>query len=61
MNYNKIRSTCRVIRFVVGSILVVTGFITANPWFYLGAIPIIASIANFCPLCLITKKCSIAA
>ncbi|MFA6760517.1 MAG: DUF2892 domain-containing protein [Sulfuricurvum sp.] len=59
MNYDKVRSTCRVIRLVVGLALITAGFILENPWFYLGIIPIIASIANFCPLCIITKKCSI--
>jgi hypothetical protein len=59
MNYDKIRSTCRVIRIVVGLALIITGFIIQNAWFYLGALPLIAGIVNFCPLCLITKKCSV--
>jgi hypothetical protein len=59
MNYDKVRSTCRVIRLVVGLALITAGVILENPWCYLGIIPIIASIANFCPLCIITKKCSI--
>jgi hypothetical protein len=59
MNYDKIRKNCRVIRIVGGLALIVTGFITGNAWFYLGVLPLIAGIANFCPLCLITKKCSI--
>jgi len=59
MNYNKIRSTCRVVRIVVGLGLIATGFLTSNAWFYLGALPLIAGIVNFCPLCLITKKCDL--
>lgn len=59
MNYDKIRKNCRVIRIVVGIALIITGFITSNAWFYLGILPLIAGIANFCPLCIITKKCSI--
>jgi len=59
MNYNKIRSTCRVIRIVAGVALITTGFITGNAWFYLGLAPLIAGIINFCPLCIITKKCDL--
>lgn len=59
MNYDKIRKNCRVIRVVVGILLIVVGVITSNAWFYLGILPLIAGIANFCPLCIITKKCSI--
>jgi len=59
MNYNKIRSTCRVIRILAGIALIVTGFLTSNAWFYLGVLPLVAGILNFCPLCLITKKCDL--
>lgn len=59
MNYDKIRKNCRVIRIIVGVALIATGVITGNAWFYLGVIPLIAGIADFCPLCIITKKCSI--
>lgn len=59
MNYDKIKKTCRVVRITVGLGLIAVGFITANAWFYLGVIPLIAGIVNFCPLCLITKKCTI--
>ncbi len=58
-NIMKIKAVCRPIRIVVGIALIVTGFITGNPWFYLGAAPLIAGIVNFCPLCIITKKCDI--
>lgn len=59
MNYDKIRKNCRIIRIIVGLVLIATGFITGNGWFYLGVIPLIAGVVNFCPLCIITKKCSI--
>lgn len=59
MNFDKIRKNCRVIRIIVGLALIATGFVTDNAWFYLGLIPLVAGIANFCPLCMITKKCSI--
>jgi hypothetical protein len=58
MNVNKIRSVCRYIRIAVGLALIITGFIIGNSWLYLGVIPLIAGIINFCPLCIITKKCT---
>ena len=59
MDVNKIRKICRVIRIIVGLALIATGVITGIVWFYLGAIPLIAGLINFCPLCLITKKCDL--
>ena len=59
MDVNKIRKVCRVVRIVVGLALIVTGVITGIYWFYLGVIPLIAGIVNFCPLCIITKKCDL--
>jgi len=59
MDVNKIRKVCRVVRIVVGLALIVTGVITGIYWFYLGVVPLIAGIVNFCPLCIITKKCDL--
>jgi len=59
MNINKIRAACRPIRIVLGLALISYGVYSDNQWFYLGAIPLIAGLANFCPLCIITKKCDI--
>jgi hypothetical protein len=59
MDYNKIRKVCRPIRIVVGLSLIAVGVITGNAWFFLGVVPLIAGIANFCPLCIITKKCDL--
>ena len=55
----KIRKFCRVFRIILGIVLIITGKFTGNFWFYLGILPLVAGIANFCPLCIITKKCSI--
>ena len=62
MNFNKIRSFCRVFRITIGTVLILAGIIQLGaweyaPWLFLGVIPLIAGIANFCPLCIITKKC----
>ena len=57
--FDKIRAFCRPTRMAVGAVLIAAGLITDIAWFYLGVIPFIAGLANFCPLCTITKKCSI--
>jgi len=64
--FDKIRKFCRPFRILMGLSLIIAGFFVGleeeqfyNMWFALGAIPLIAGITNFCPLCAITKKCSI--
>lgn len=57
--FDKIRRFCRPFRIVLGLVLIAVGFLISNPWFYLGIIPLIVGILDFCPLCVITKKCSI--
>ena len=59
MDYNKIRKVCRVFRIILGVALIIAGVTTGIIWFYLGIIPLIAGIVNFCPLCIITKKCDL--
>ncbi len=59
VNFNKIRSFCRVFRIIVGIALIIAGVATGIKWFYLGVIPLIAGLANFCPLCIISKKCDL--
>ena len=64
MNINKFRSFCRVVRIVVGLALISYGIYTIvneapNYWFFLGAAPLIAGLVNFCPACIITKKCDV--
>lgn len=59
MNYNKIRSFCRKFRIALGLVLIGAGIYTGIVWFYLGIIPLIAGLTDFCPLCMITKKCDL--
>ena len=59
MDYNKIRKFCRVFRIIIGIALIITGFITGIVWFYLGILPLIAGLTNFCPLCIFSKKCDL--
>jgi hypothetical protein len=46
-------------------VLVILGFIIKNDgefynlWFAFGLLPLIAGIMNFCPLCIISKKCDV--
>ena len=57
--YDKIRSFCGKFRIILGLVLIGVGIYTEIIWFYLGVIPLIAGITGFCPLCMITKKCTI--
>ncbi|WP_419766114.1 MAG: YgaP-like transmembrane domain [Arcobacter sp.] len=57
--FDKIKLFCRKFRIAIGIILILAGIFTGIAWFYLGVIPLIAGLANFCPLCKITKKCTI--
>ena len=59
MDFNKIKKICRPIRVVVGMALIVTAVVTGENLFYLGVVPLIAGIVNFCPLCIITQKCDL--
>ncbi len=59
MDFNKIRSFCRKFRIALGLILIATGVVLSNAWFYLGVIPLIAGLSDFCPLCIVSKKCDI--
>ncbi len=56
--FDKIRAFCRPFRIVVGLVLIAIGFYLENPWFYLGVIPLIAGLVDFCPVCIISKKCT---
>ncbi len=56
--FDKIRSFCRPFRIVLGFVLIAIAFFTENAWFYLGIIPLIAGIVDFCPTCIISKKCT---
>lgn len=54
-----IRKVCRPFRIVLGLALISYGVYSGNAWFYLGVVPLIAGIVNFCPLCKITGQCEI--
>ena len=59
MDINRLRKTCRPIRIVIGTGLIGYGVYSGNPWFYLGIVPLIAGLADFCPACIITGKCDV--
>lgn len=59
MDAKKIRSICRPLRIVLGAALIGYGVMSGNQWFYLGALPLVMGLINFCPLCKITGQCSI--
>ena len=56
--FDKIRTFCKPFRIVIGLVLIAIGFFIDNSWFYLGVIPLIAGLIDFCPVCIISKKCT---
>jgi hypothetical protein len=56
--FDKIRSFCKRFRVVLGVVLIAIGVYTNNVWFYLGVVPLIAGLFDFCPMCSISQKCS---
>ncbi|MBS9782809.1 MAG: DUF2892 domain-containing protein [Arcobacter sp.] len=56
--YDKIRAFCSPFRIVLGLVLIAIGIYTGIYWFYLGIIPLIAGLTKFCPICIISKKCT---
>jgi len=59
MDVKKVRKFCRPFRIVLGTVLIIAGIVTGIKWFYLGIIPLIAGLVNFCPLCGITGQCEL--
>ncbi|PIF03931.1 MAG: hypothetical protein CSA86_03960 [Arcobacter sp.] len=61
--YDKIRNFCRPFRIIIGILAITIGYLLGDgslswSWWYLGVIPLIAGLIDFCPLCIITKKCT---
>ncbi|WP_026803588.1 YgaP-like transmembrane domain [Aliarcobacter lanthieri] len=56
--FDKIRAFCRPFRVILGIILIAVGFFTGIIWFYLGIIPLVVGLIDFCPVCIISKKCT---
>lgn len=59
--FDMIKNVCKSVRIVVGIALIAIAVFTGMNWFYLGAIPLIAGLADFCPTCIVSKKCTIKA
>lgn len=57
--FDTLKKICQPVRVTAGAALLFIGAITGNAWFFLGLLPLIAGAVNFCPACLISKKCSI--
>jgi hypothetical protein len=63
--FDKIKLFCTKFRIIFGLVVLALGFYFVeegelyNYWFGLGIVPLIAGLTKFCPICLITKKCTI--
>jgi len=58
MDVIQIEKTCRILRIVIGVVLLVLWFVVGNNWFLLGLIPLIVGVAGWRPFCKFTGKCS---
>ena len=61
--FDKIRSFCKSFRIALGVIVLAIGFLLGDGglnlgWWYLGLLPLIAGLVDFCPTCIISKKCT---
>ena len=62
--FEKIRSFCRTFRIILGLSVLIIGFLLGDGslnigWWFLGFLPLTAGLANFCPICIISKKCDL--
>jgi len=62
--YQKVKHFCRPFRIIIGLVAIIIGYLLSDgtlswSWWYLGVVPLIVGLTNFCPLCVITKKCDI--
>ncbi|MGK0255950.1 MAG: hypothetical protein ACI81I_000558 [Arcobacteraceae bacterium] len=62
--FEKIRKFCRSFRIIIGIVSITIGFLLSDgtlswSWWYLGTLPLIVGLTNFCPLCSLTNKCDI--
>lgn len=62
--YQKIKHFCRPFRIIIGLVAIMIGYLLSDgslswSWWYLGVIPLIVGLTNFCPLCALTNKCDI--
>lgn len=62
--FEKIRNFCRTFRIILGLAILTIGFLLGDGtlslglW-WLGLLPLIAGLVNFCPICIISKKCDL--
>jgi hypothetical protein len=47
--------TDRIIRIVVGVVLIAVAVVFAQPWAYIGIIPLVTGVVKFCPLYTLLK------
>ena len=62
--FDKIKKFCKTFRIILGLTAIIIGYVLSDgilswSWWYLGILPLIAGLSNFCPLCIITKKCDL--
>jgi hypothetical protein len=62
--FQKIKTFSRSSRIIIGILAIAIGYFQSDgtfnwSWWYLGILPLIAGLINFCPLCSLANKCDI--
>jgi hypothetical protein len=57
--FDKFRRASRPYRIIFGMGLVTAAAATGTAWMYVGIAPLLFGLVDFCPMCVVTKKCSI--
>ena len=62
--FEKIKTFSRSSRIIIGILAIAIGYFQSDgtlawSWWYLGVIPLIVGLINYCPLCSLSDKCDI--
>ena len=56
MTTDEIKNILEITKISVGLGLLIQAFYSGNYWFYLGIIPLVAGVLNYCAISLLQKK-----
>lgn len=59
INAIKMRKFCSPFRIVLGLALILGAVVTGIKFLYIGILPLVAGLINFCPACYFTKQCDL--
>ncbi|MBN2825557.1 MAG: DUF2892 domain-containing protein [Campylobacterales bacterium] len=59
INAIKMRKFCSPFRIVLGLVLILGAIVTGWKILYIGVVPLVAGLTNFCPACYFTSQCDL--